>query len=209
MESAPRHQCMIYDGSAIRHLTGLATLARERLKANYRCMYLNSPAMVAAMRSQLTAAGVDAQRELDKGALILSSDRDHLLSDRFDVDLMLGMLTCAVRQALDDGYNGLWASGDMAWEFGGEKNFSRLLEYEHALQDVFEREPALSGVCQYNMETLPNDVIQWGLWTHHAVYINEMVWQANPYYEPAKLLTHRRSDVSRNELKGMLARCPA
>ena len=36
------------------------------------------------------------------------------------------------RRALDDGYSGLWATGDMSWEFGPAKDFSMLLEYEWA-----------------------------------------------------------------------------
>lgn len=201
---------MIYEGSPLRHLAGLAALAREKLAANIRCLYLNSPPMVAEMRSHLEAAGVDVARETEKGTLILSSDQGHLLSDRFDVDSMLDMLREAVRQTLNDGYDGLWASGDMAWEFGAERNYSKLLEYEHALEELFQSEPALSGVCQYDMQALPADVIQWGLWTHHAVYINETVWRSNPYYEPAKLLTNRQADaVSRAEMQEMLARSTA
>jgi hypothetical protein len=197
---------MIYEGSPADHLRGLATLAREKLRANRRCLYLNSPAMVAEMRSSLAAAGVDVAQEVEKRALILSSDQSHLVNDRFDVDRMLGMVADALNEALNDGYQGLWATGDMAWEFGNEKNFAKLLEYEHALEDLFTRQPGLSGVCHYHTETLPADVIQWGLYTHRAVYINEALSRPNPYYEPANLLTRRRQNVSGTQLETLLAR---
>ncbi len=35
---------------------------------------------------------------------------------------MLHKLEDALDQALSDGYKGLWATGDMTWEFGSEKN---------------------------------------------------------------------------------------
>ncbi len=36
----------------------------------------------------------------------------------FDVPMMLANLEEALDQALRDGYKGLWATGDMTWEFG-------------------------------------------------------------------------------------------
>jgi hypothetical protein len=41
---------------------------------------------------------------------------------------MLGILSAAVDQALNDGYQGRWATGDMSWEFGPERDFSKLVE---------------------------------------------------------------------------------
>ena len=198
---------MIYEGSPVHHLHGLATIAKRKLEANNRCLYLNSPALVEEMRSHLAAAGVDVAQEIEKGALILSSERAHLIEDRFDVDKMLGTLAEAVNQAVQDGYEGLWATGDMAWEFGDEKNFSKLLEYEHALERFFETEPALSGICQFHAGTLPTDVIQWGLCAHRTVYINETLSKINPYYADGGLLTHRQPNISRTELRAMLACC--
>lgn len=49
----------------------------------------------------------------------------------------------ALDQALDDGYIGLWVTGDMTWEFGPEKNFAKLLEYEWRLEELFHRRPEL------------------------------------------------------------------
>ena len=144
--------------------------------------------------------------------MLLSSAQSHFQHGRFDVQHMLGMLQDAVSQALDDGYEGLWASGDMGWEFGDETNFAKLLEYEYALERLFEQQPRLSGICQYNAEALPTDVVQWGLCTHRAVYINETLSQPNPHYSPANLLTYRRPVVPGPQLESILARpaaaCP-
>lgn len=115
----------------------------------------------------------------------------------------------AARQAIEDGYDGLWASGDMAWEFGDEKNYAKLLEYEHALDALFEREPALHGVCQYDIGALPSEVIQWGLMSHRALYVNGTQWRANPHYEPARLLECRHGGVPRSEIEEIVARCTA
>ena len=197
---------MIYTGSPGEHLRGLATVVKEKLASNWRCLYLNSPSMVAEMRSCLSRLGVEVTQELKRGSLLLSSSQEQLHSGDFDVDGMLSMIEDAVGDALALGYTGLWATGDMSWEFGHEKNFAKLLEYEYALSRLFEQHTALSGICQYHAETLPTDAVQWGLYTHGSVYINEMQSQNNPHYAPASLLTYHRALVSEEEITRMLAR---
>src|ERR1700734_407877 len=123
MDPMPRHQCLIYAGSPSRHLAALAATMREKLEANYRCLYLNSPPMVAGIRSYLAADGLDVVQEVKNGSLVLSSDSGHLVDGVFDPARMLAMLADAVNDALAHGYAGLWATGDMTWELGSEKNF--------------------------------------------------------------------------------------
>jgi hypothetical protein len=182
MPSTSRHQCLIYEGSPARHLTALTALIRQKLSDNYRCLYLNSPPMVAGLRSYLYAAGVDVPKEVVKGQLVLSSDRGHLKNGSFDIDWMLTLLNDAVDQALKDGYQGILASGDMSWEFGPEKNFSKLLEYEWRLEELFEEQPTLSGICQYHADTLPREVMRHGLISHESIFINETLSRLNSHY---------------------------
>ncbi len=58
---AARHQCVVYDGSSSRTLPALVASIRQNLDAGKRCMYLNSPAMVAGFRSLLYAVGTDVE----------------------------------------------------------------------------------------------------------------------------------------------------
>ena len=182
MKTIPRHQCLIYTGSPAPHLPGLAALLRQKLNENYRCLYLNSRPMVAGMRSYLFAAGVDVSQEVNKNRLVLSSSTEHLQNGHFDVDRMIKLLADALNQALIDGYQGLWATGDMSWEFGPEKDFSKLLEYEWRLEEFLERNPALSGICQYHTDILPHQAVQQGLLTHQALFINHTLSRLNPQY---------------------------
>jgi hypothetical protein len=100
--------------------------------------------MVAGMRAHLFSVGVDVPQEEIKGSLALSSDTGYLLNGRFDIDRMLGTPEDALDQALNDGYQGLWATGDMRWEFGPEKDFLKLLDYEWELEE-FLQEPGTLG----------------------------------------------------------------
>jgi hypothetical protein len=183
-----RHRCIVYENAPSVHLPVIVAAAAEHLAGNYRCLYLNSPPMIAGMRAQLTAAGVNAQEAVERGALLLSSDSTHLVDGEFDPSQMLKTLSDAVARAQADGYAGLWASGDMLWEFGSEKNLSKLLAYELGLEALFKTQPALSGICQYHRDMLPADAVQVALYTHETVYVNETLARINLHYlQPATL----------------------
>jgi len=142
--------------------------------------------MVAGIASALAAAGVDVEHERRTGSLMLLSDQSHLKHGRFDPDIMLARLAGEIAGALADGYVGLWASGDMAWEFGPERDFSKLVEYERGLEALFRAQPALSGVCQYHTDLLPDDAAHLGLTLHPAVYVNETLSHLNAQYLAAE-----------------------
>jgi hypothetical protein len=182
MHEIPRHQCLIYEGSPVAQLPAIAAMIRKKLRENYRCLYLNSPPMVTGLRSYLFAGGVDVPTEVKKGSLVLSSDSRHLENDIFDPDRMLTMLNAAVAAALNDGYDGVWATGDMSWEFGPKKDFSKLLEYEWRLEELFHKESNLSGVCQYHTDTLPADVMRQGYLAHQALFVNDTLSVLNAHY---------------------------
>ena len=171
---------------------------RDQLRDGYRCLYLNSPTMVSGMRSYLAATGVDVEHEVAKGTLIVSSDRAHLVGTHFDVDRLMDQLEDAISQALSDGYRGLWASGDMAWELGPEQDFSKLLEYEWRLEELFLRRPSLSGICQYHSDTLPKQAVRDGLVSHASMFVNETLSRVNPYFargDSPKALPMRDSEL--------------
>jgi hypothetical protein len=186
MDPLFRHQCLIYDGAPSRQLPALAQAMRAKLKENHRCLYLNSPPMVAGMRSYLAAAGVDLGEEMAKGSLILSAEQDHLVDGRFDVATMLQMLGDLVQKALDDGFTALWATGDMTWEMGGHPDFGQLLEYEWRLEEFMQQHPAMCGICQYHADMLPRAALRNGLSSHPAIFVNETLSKINPHYWPVR-----------------------
>ena len=182
MSSLRRHRCLIYQGSPAPHLQSLAALIQQRLTENYRCLFVNSLAMVAGIRSYLSAAGTDVTKEMLRGRLVIASDHAHLLNRQFNADRMIHILEQALAGALNDGYQGLFATGDMSWEFGPAKDFSQLLDYERLLEEFLQAHPAFSGVCQYRADLLPPEVMRHGLVTHPSLYINETLSRLNPHY---------------------------
>jgi hypothetical protein len=184
MEDKFRHQCLIYNGSPSQQLPALAAAIQQKLDEGLRCLYLNSRPMVTGLRSCLAARGVDVGYEVAKARLILSSEPMISADGDFEVGLMLEKLEGALDQALNDGYQGLFATGDMTWEFGSEKNFAKLMESEYRLEELFSRRQELYGICQYHQDTLPREVTRRGLLTHRMIFINETLARINPHYVP-------------------------
>lgn len=187
METVSRHQCMIYDGPPSQKLPLVALIIQKKLDEGYRCLYMNSAPMVAGMRSCLAALNIDVVYEIAEARLVLSSEPVASLQKEFDVDEMLARLEDALDQALEDGYKGLFATGDMTWEFGPGKNFEKLLEYESRLELMFRKRKELSGICQYHRDTLPHNVMKQGLQMHPAVFISETLSVLNPHYTTSRL----------------------
>ena len=173
---------MVYEGAPEKHLKSIAQTLIARLQENRRCVYLNSPAMISAMHRQMYAEGFNVSDHISRGALIMSSERDHLVDGRFDLTLMLKSLRETLRAARKDGFDGLWASGDMTWEFGSENNLDKLEEYERKLDNFVEDHPAMSGVCLYHRATLPPHALATALATHRSVYVSEKRSWWNPWY---------------------------
>ena len=182
MQSASRHQCLVYGGFPSRQLPAVAEVMRQMLSENYRCFYLNSGPMVAGMRSYLAAAGVDVSYEFKRGSLILTSEQAHIHGSVFDADGMLETLERSVRDALAEGYAGLFATGDMTWEFGPDQDVGKLVRYEVKLEELFRKYPELSGICQYHADSLPREFVREGLVSHGTIFVNQTLSRINPYH---------------------------
>ena len=194
-DSLVRHQCLIYRGAPSLQLPVVVKLIQQKLEQNIRCLYLNSPPMVAGLKSYLAAAGVDVDYELMRKSLITSSDRPHLIGgNNFSVDGLMDDLELTLDQALLDGYAGLWATGDMTWELGPEVGSGKLVEYEWRLERFFRTHPELGGVCQYHIDSLPGFAVRQGLSTHPKLFINDTLSTLNPHYEGSDIRVARRFD---------------
>ncbi len=203
MAQVSRHQCLIYEGAPSRQLPALTAVIRERHSQNYRCVCLNSAPMIAGMRSYLSAVDLDVESEMKNRSLILSSERSHLVDGHFDLERMLETLESGLEEALRDGYAGLWATGDMTWEMGPDRDFSRLLEYEWRLEEFIREHAELGGICQYHVDTLPRAAVRHGIVVHRSLFVNETLSLLNPHASERGL--YREGMANNLELDAMAA----
>jgi hypothetical protein len=178
-----RHQGFMYHGSPTLQIPMIAAVIKARLQQKHRCLYLHKEWMVAGLQSHLAQIGVDVAGETAKNSLVFCSQLSHLSEDQtFDVDRMIATLEDTLHQTLRDGYAGLWASGDVAWEFGPKVDFGQLAEYETRLEEFVCAHAEMSGICQYHAGVLPPEAMQTGHDMHPSFFINETRSRLNPAY---------------------------
>jgi signal transduction histidine kinase len=182
-----RHKCLIYDGHPSEQLPVVIPLLTDGLQNNWRCLYLGSPEMVQMVDTALMATGINTIHEAERGALVFSSDRSHLAGGRFVPEIMIDGLRSLIDGALNDGFEGLCATGDMKWELGPDENFEVLLDYEARLEQVFRDKP-LRGICQYHRDVIPAHAVRDALVAHQSAYIGNILNRENLFYIPPELL---------------------
>jgi signal transduction histidine kinase len=182
-----RHKCLIYEGQPSQQLSVVVPLLIGGLEDNWRCLYLGSPEMLEMADAALKNNGIDTETEARRRALIFSSDRRHLSGGKFDPGKMIDGLCDLIDGAVQDGFQGLCATGDMRWELGEDRNFDQLLDYEARLEQVFREKP-LRGICQYHRDVVPAQAIRDALLTHRSAYIGDTLNRENWFYIPPELL---------------------
>jgi hypothetical protein len=112
------HICCLYNTEA-EQLAVAAEYLADGLREGERCLYVGqSRAAVQRFRTALGNVGIDGAEAARTGALVESLHADaHLADGHFDCERMLHLLNDAMESALNDGYKGLRACGDMSWLF--------------------------------------------------------------------------------------------
>lgn len=182
----PRHTCLLYEGEPSEPIAVVAPLIEDALRQGYRCLYLADPATLTRAAGALEARGVEVSALAARGALVLSAERPHLDAGGFRPEAMVDSLEGLIDRALADGFEGLFATGDVAWELGEGADLGSLLDYETRLETLFHRKP-LRGICQYRRGALPPRALHDALRAHPRLMVNGSSGAANLLFMPAEL----------------------
>jgi len=189
------HVCTLYSNRD-EQLTAAIEYVRGGLSRGERCLYVCGEHSLDEFRDGLRAAGIDVETEEASGALLLLTKQDaHLKGGSFDPDKMITMLHRAVGEALDAGFAGLCAAGDMSWLLDEAEGSERIAEYEARLNAFYPSSHAL-GLCQYNRNKLPAATLDHSLATHPHVRLDGNILLVNPFYEEPEQAAFRTSDGS-------------
>lgn len=204
------HICTLYS-SPEEQLKAAVEYIKAGLARGERCLYICGEHTPEELRVALQAAGADVAAEEGRGALqLVTKFEGHLKGGRFGADKMISLLRQAVQTALDDGFEGLCAAGDMGWVMDKAPGTEELVEYESRLNDFFANNKAL-GLCQYNRTTMPHEFLDHCIATHPVVRIDGPIALRNPFYESASRPIGRKaankSDVAR-KIRKIFAQTP-
>lgn len=187
------HVCTLYSNRD-EQLAAAVDYLRGGLERGERCLYVCCEHTPDEFRDGLRGAGMDVDGEEARGALLLLTKHDgHLKGGTFDPDKMITMLHGAVKDALDAGFAGLCAAGDMSWLLDEADGSERIAEYEARLNAFYPSSRAL-GLCQYNRNRLPAATLDHGLATHRHVRVDGNILLDNPFYEEPERAATRQSD---------------
>ena len=180
------HICLVYDTQDEQRSVAARYLS-DGLRRGERCLYVaESRAALELFHVSLREAGIDAEAYVGSGALIEKTSHEvHLLDGTFDCERMLAVLNEAVETALNDGFQGLRACGDMSWLLDDAPGSGQVVAYEALLNQFFQGVRA-AGMCQYDRARLPVEMIDHALATHSTAIVNGQ-HEVNPAYRPSSI----------------------
>ena len=176
------HICTLYT-SPEEQLQAAVEYIKAGLARGEQCLYVCGEHTPEELRTALQAAGINVTEQELRGALSLATKAEaHLKDGHFNASSMISFLHQAVQDALDAGFSGLCAAGDMGWVMDGAPGTEDLSEYESRLNEFYANNRAL-GLCQYNRKSLPPQFLDHCIATHRFVRIEGPIALENPFYE--------------------------
>lgn len=154
-----------------------------------RCVFIGDHRTVERMREGLKSEGLEVDREIEKGRLTLSSDRDYLDGGHWSTEKMLGFLQEAYDSAMEEGFTALRAAGDVSWQIGPDQDYRDVVYYE-TLLDVFFLGKRMVGMCEYPRGKCPAEVLGGILNTHKIAAVDSRLC-SNFHYVPPELLLEK------------------
>ncbi|HEY2363484.1 MAG TPA: MEDS domain-containing protein [Candidatus Angelobacter sp.] len=186
------HICTLYT-SPEEQLQAAVEYIKAGLGRKEQCLYICGEHTPDELRAALQASGVSVKDEEARGALSLVTKTEaHLKDGHFNAGNMISFLHQAVKDALDAGFQGLAAAGDMGWVADGAPGTEDLTEYESRLNEFYANHRAL-GLCQYNRKTLPPRFLDHCIATHRFIRIDGPIALENPFYEEPSVAIGRQA----------------
>jgi signal transduction histidine kinase/ActR/RegA family two-component response regulator len=180
------HLCLIYD-SAVEKLAALVPFLRTGLARGERSLFLGTLPSCRAIERTLVTEGIPVGREVDRGALVLLSDRDSWLDrGRFDPNSFKDLLRRAEQQAMDDGFSGLRATWDVVWLLENVSGAEQWIAFEAGL-NAFLSGSRTSALCRYPRSRSSASLIEDVLRTHPLALLGHQVCP-NAFYQPPEMV---------------------
>src|SRR5258706_7169834 len=176
------HLCSIYE-SREEHFAVAIPFIRIGLDRGEKCIYIADDGTEADVRDAMYAGGVDVERAIATGSLVLEKKENaYLKNGSFDPDWMFMFWADATAEAMRQGFSALRVTGETEWVLRGAPGLERWMEYESRLMHVLAHHNC-SALCQYDRKLFPPELILDVIRTHPTVIYRGVVCR-NMYYVP-------------------------
>jgi signal transduction histidine kinase len=180
------HLCLISE-SPEDPSAALVPFLKTGLAAGDRCIHIGPETAARRLERALVQQKIPVGRELDRGALLLLTQRERWLpGGRFEPGGMMDLLRQTEQEALDDGFRGLRLTWDLGWVIGGAPGAPRLIEFEAQL-NRFLAGSRTSVLCRYDRPGTTAAQIRSVLHTHPLAVLGEQICP-NSFYEPPEMV---------------------
>ena len=129
------------------------------LERNEKCLYIAEESSLAEICRYLQDFGVNVQEAKKRNALtIVTKHETYLKHGSFQPDKMIEDLRDAVQSALDMGFTGLRAAGELSWALDLPSALVQMVQYEEELDEHFHSK--FAALCQYDETRFPAHIIE-------------------------------------------------
>jgi signal transduction histidine kinase len=173
---------LIYESPEDRFAVAIPFI-RIGLDRGEKCIYIADDGAEAALRDAMSAQGIDVERAIATGSLVLATkDSAFLRHGSFDPEWMPTFWREATTEALHQGFSALRATGETEFVLSGAPGLGRWMEYESRLTEVLA-DLNCFALCQYNRQLLSPEQIVDVIRTHPTIIYRGVVCR-NIYYVP-------------------------
>jgi hypothetical protein len=179
-----RHLCLPFETNTEK-LDAVASFLIEGLTQGKRCLFVGTADELAELGEPLERVGICVSRALSRGRILFLTQEEAYLSDgAFNPDVVLDRIERHVRDAVADGFTGLYATGELVY-IPGDEDWRRIVRYEAHINETFARLP-LVAMCRYPRAIVPADRVRDVLRTHPIAIVRGDTCN-NPFYERTEL----------------------
>jgi hypothetical protein len=187
-----RHTCLPYETDSEK-LDAVASFLLEGLRQGKRCLFIGTPQELTELGDPLEASGVCISRALARRRVIFMTREEAYLTDgQFDPAVVLARAEQHLRDAIADGFTGLYATGELVY-VPEDDVWRRIVAYEAQVNETFARLP-FSGLCRYPRSVVPAERVQDVLRTHPVALVRGESC-SNPFYERNELALSNDSEA--------------
>lgn len=182
------HSCQMYS-SSIEHANLIIPFFVHGLTTHYKC------ACTTDSYTQADLINLFKEKNFDLTPHIASAQFTHFSSQNtyihegiFEADRTLSILKDFCQSAIQEGYKGIYVSGDAEWSLANEESVEKLLDYESKVNRLTTTMPIV-GLCLYDANKISYGTMHNVMRVHPEICIDDMRVQS-PYYVTPDMYEH-------------------
>jgi hypothetical protein len=201
------HLCLFYDDDPREQLPAIVPFISQGLEQGERCVYVADDLTVIQIHRALADHGVDALREMARGALVLLTRADWRQPGELDSQRKADQVRSMIAAAIDAGFAGVRFGVEMTWTLGPTIDAALLRHWEATINTIFTPATPARIICQYSRWRLTPGALHAGLVTHPHAILGEGLY-ANPFYAAPAILSsngnYEPGEITPASIKSML-----